>query len=86
MSAFDSSRTIWLQTKTDFCANMQEQYEQVYLISNMTGTYDGSSSNMASLIVIDHGRSAATGASLITGGIVYRGSVDPSMIGRYMLC
>jgi hypothetical protein len=70
----------------DFRAYVKEQYEQVYLISNMTGTYVGSASpNIASLVVIDHGRSAASGAPLIMGGIVYKGSADPSIYGRYVL-
>ncbi|XP_066354853.1 HIPL1 protein-like [Miscanthus floridulus] len=79
--SFDSQRS------SDFyCANVnQEQYEQVYLISNMTGTYVGSSSNITPLVVIDHGRSAASGgAPSIVGGRVYRGSADPSMSGRYL--
>ncbi|XP_062203823.1 HIPL1 protein-like [Phragmites australis] len=78
--SLDSERPAYL-----YCANVDEQqYEQVFLISNKARrNYSASSPNAFSL-VIGHGRPAAGRGPSIVGGLVYRGSADPSLTGRYL--
>lgn len=65
--------------------NMQQQHEEVLLISR-SGNYSNYSSssviNTASLI-IDHGPAKAGSTLSIAGGVVYQGSADPALRGRY---
>ncbi|KAJ1265847.1 hypothetical protein BS78_08G105500 [Paspalum vaginatum] len=76
--SFDSDRPSYL-----FCANVddQQQYDSVYLIG-------GPFVNAASLVV-GYGAHPVSSAGSppspsIVGGLVYRGSADPSLKGRYL--
>ncbi|KAL6622415.1 hypothetical protein ACP70R_032294 [Stipagrostis hirtigluma subsp. patula] len=61
-----------------YCADVHEQqYEQVYSISGEDGSYVAS-------LVVDHGRPTDGRAPSIVGGLIYRGSADPSLKGRYL--
>lgn len=64
-----------------------QQHEEVLLISR-SGNYSNYSSsssviNTASLI-IDHGPAKAGSTLSIAGGVVYQGSADPALRGRYL--
>ena len=61
--------------------SMQQQNEQVYLISN----YSAFPTTAAVSVVIDHGRPTAGQAPSIVGGFVNRGPADPFLNGRYAL-
>jgi len=84
---FSCRRMIYLnlhEKKTEFsCERVQQQYQRVYSISNLTRTYGGSTPNIFSHVVIDHGRPTAGSAPSIVGGPFYRGLADPSMNGKY---
>ena len=58
--------------------NVQQQNEQVYLISN----YSASPATAAVSVIISHGRPTA---GHILGGILNRGPADPFLNGRYAL-
>ena len=58
--------------------NVQQQNEQVYLISN----YSASPATAAVSVIISHGRPTAAGH--ILGGILNRGPADPFLSGRYI--
>ncbi|XP_062202828.1 HIPL1 protein-like [Phragmites australis] len=74
---FDSERPSHL-----YCADVNDQqYERVYVIS-MGGN---SSSKAAISLVINHGRPTDGRMPSIVGGLVYRGSADPSLEGRKVL-
>ena len=60
--------------------NVQQQNEQVYLISN----YSAFPTTAAVSVVIDHGRPTAGQAPSIVGGFVNRGPADPFLNGRYI--
>ncbi|TVU49795.1 hypothetical protein EJB05_01132, partial [Eragrostis curvula] len=76
--SFDSERPSHL-----YCANVdQHQHEQVYLISDKTGRRMRSGS--VSLVVGHYGRPAGGRMPSIVGGLVYRGSADPLLVGRYL--
>ncbi|CAN6343291.1 unnamed protein product [Urochloa humidicola] len=82
--SFDSDRPSDL-----YCANVdQEQNEGVLLISEKVRNASSSSSANATIsLVVSLGRLAAAGrtaALSIVGGLVYRGSADPSLRGRYL--
>ena len=61
--------------------NVQQQNEQVYLISN----YSASPATAAVSVVIDHGSPTAGQVPSIIGGILNRGPADPFLNGRYAL-
>lgn len=63
---------------------MQHQHEQVYLISGQTQIEAERKAKNVSLVV-DHG-SPALGRRMpsIVGGLVYRGSADPWLQGKYI--
>ncbi|XP_062203059.1 HIPL1 protein-like [Phragmites australis] len=78
--SFDSERPSHL-----YCADVDDQqHERVYLISNKAGSQSASSSKAVSFDVISHGRPADGRMPSIVGGLVYRGSADPSLEGRYL--
>ena len=60
--------------------SMQQQNEQVYLISN----YSASPATAAISVVVDHGRATAGQAPSIIGGILIRGPDDPFLNERYV--
>ena len=60
--------------------NVQQQNEQVYLISN----YSASPATAAISVVVDHGRATAGQAPSIIGGFVKRGPADPFLNERYV--
>jgi len=60
--------------------NVQQQNEQVYLISN----YSASPATAAISVVVDHGRATAGQAPSIIGGILIRGPDDPFLNERYV--
>ena len=60
---------------------MQKRYELVYLITSGRN-YSGSSKVTVSSI-INHGRPADGRMPSIVGGLMYRGSADPLLKGRY---
>ncbi|XP_062202044.1 HIPL1 protein-like [Phragmites australis] len=66
-------------------AEGQQQYERVYLISNKAGSQSATLSKAAVSLVINHGRPAEGRMPSIVGGLVYRGSADPSLEGRKVL-
>ncbi|XP_066358714.1 HIPL1 protein-like isoform X2 [Miscanthus floridulus] len=76
--SFDSNRPSYL-----YCADVNEKrYELVYLITSGRN-YSGSSKVTVSSI-INHGRPADGRMPSIVGGLVYRGSADPLLKGRYL--
>ncbi|OEL35028.1 HIPL1 protein, partial [Dichanthelium oligosanthes] len=78
--SFDSDRPSDL-----YCANVdQQQGEQVLLISNMGANHSSSSARARVSLVVDHGLPAAGTAPSILGGVVYRGSANPWLNGRYI--
>ncbi|KAJ1266310.1 hypothetical protein BS78_08G141000 [Paspalum vaginatum] len=75
--SFDSERPTDL-----YCAGVdhEQRKEQVYLISSQAS----SAKAAAVSLIISHGRLATGGPSSIIGGLVYRGSADPLLHGRYL--
>ncbi|KAJ1266313.1 hypothetical protein BS78_08G141200 [Paspalum vaginatum] len=76
--SFDSERPTDL-----YCAGLdhEQRKEQVYLISSRAS----SAKAAAVSLIVSHGRLAAAGGpSSIVGGLVYRGSADPLLHGRYL--
>ncbi|CAL4898666.1 unnamed protein product [Urochloa decumbens] len=77
--SFDSDRSSHL-----YCADVDEQqYERVYLVTK-GGNRGSRSSKVQPSLVIDHGRPADGRMPSIVGGLMYRGSADPSLKGRYL--
>ncbi|KAF8776409.1 hypothetical protein HU200_003528 [Digitaria exilis] len=78
--SFDSQRPSDL-----YCANVDEVYDNTYTRSK-AGKHGGSSADEAAgSIIISHGRRPADAvAPSMVGGLVYRGSADPSLVGRYL--
>ncbi|CAN6334397.1 unnamed protein product [Urochloa humidicola] len=80
--SFDSDRPSDL-----YCANVdQEQNEGVLLISENVRNGSSSSAKATVSLVVGLGCLAAgsTAAPSIVGGLVYRGSADPALRGRYL--
>ncbi|KAJ1265862.1 hypothetical protein BS78_08G105900 [Paspalum vaginatum] len=78
---FDSQRPSYL-----YCADVSEQqYERVYVTTKGGGQHgDSLSKSAVSRVVINHGRPAEGRMPSIVGGLLYRGSADPFLKGRYV--
>ncbi|XP_066359709.1 HIPL1 protein-like isoform X2 [Miscanthus floridulus] len=77
--SFDSNRPSYL-----YCADVNEkQYELVHLIRRGRN-YSGSSMKVTVSSIINQGRPADGRMPSIVGGLMYRGSADPLLKGRYL--
>ncbi|KAF8776592.1 hypothetical protein HU200_003312 [Digitaria exilis] len=75
--SFDVDRPLHL-----YCADVDKHYqERVYLITN--GGNHGSPSKADASLFINHGHPMDGSMPSIVGGLMYRGSADPSLYGRY---
>ncbi|XP_066357538.1 HIPL1 protein-like isoform X1 [Miscanthus floridulus] len=76
--SFDSNRPSYL-----YCADVNEKrYELVHLITRGRN-YSGSSMKVTVSSIINRGRPADGRMPSIVGGLMYRGSADPFLKGRY---